>query len=51
MQNFVILAGNIGQATEARTIQGSTKITHFTLATSRDRLSEGVWSSTSTAAA
>ena len=41
MQNIVILAGNIGQAPEARTTQGGTKITHFTLATSRPRLSEG----------
>ena len=40
MQNIVILAGNIGQAPEARTTQGGTKITHFTLATSRPRLSE-----------
>lgn len=41
MQNIVILVGNIGQAPEARTTQGGTKITHFTLATSRPRLSEG----------
>ena len=41
MQNIVILAGNIGQAPEVRTTQGGTKITHFTLATSRPRLSEG----------
>ena len=41
MQNIVILAGNIGQAPEARVTQGGTKITHFTLATSRPRLSEG----------
>jgi hypothetical protein len=38
MQNIVILAGNIGQAPETRTTQGGTKITHFTLATSRPRL-------------
>ena len=41
MQNIVILAGNIGQAPEARVTQGGTKITHFTLATSRPRLAEG----------
>ncbi|MEO5326407.1 single-stranded DNA-binding protein [Mesorhizobium sp. CC13] len=41
MQNIVILAGNIGQDPEARTTQGGTKITHFTLATSRPRYSEG----------
>ena len=41
MQNIVILAGSIGQAPEARTTQGGTKITHFTLATSRPRYSEG----------
>ncbi|MEI5682235.1 single-stranded DNA-binding protein [Mesorhizobium sp. CGMCC 1.15528] len=41
MQNIVILAGNIGQAPEARTTQGGTRITHFTLATSRPRYSEG----------
>ena len=41
MQNIVILAGNIGQSPEVRTTQGGTKITHFTLATSRPRLSEG----------
>jgi len=41
MQNIVILAGNIGQAPEIRTTQGGTKITNFTLATSRPRLSEG----------
>jgi single-strand DNA-binding protein len=40
MQNIVILAGNIGQAPEARTTEGGTKITHFTLATSRPRRSE-----------
>lgn len=41
MQNIVILAGNIGQAPETRTTQGGTRITHFTLATSRPRYSEG----------
>jgi hypothetical protein len=41
MQNIVILAGNIGQSPEVRTTQGVTKITNFTLATSRPRLSEG----------
>ena len=41
MQNIVILAGNIGQTPEARTTQGGTKITNFSLATSRPRLSEG----------
>ncbi len=41
MKNIVILAGNIGQAPEARTTQGGTKIVHFTLATSRPRLAEG----------
>ena len=41
MQNIVILAGNIGQSPEVRTTQGGTKITNFTLATSRPRLSEG----------
>ena len=41
MQNIVILAGNIGQAPELRTTQGGTKITNFTLATARPKLSEG----------
>jgi len=41
MQNIVILAGNIGQDPESRTTQGGTTITHFTLATSRPRYSEG----------
>lgn len=41
MQIIVILAGNIGQAPETRTTQGGTSITHFTLATSRPRYSEG----------
>lgn len=41
MQNIVILAGNIGQDPETRSTQGGTSITHFTLATSRPRYSEG----------
>ena len=41
MQNIVILAGNIGQKPEVRVTQSGTKITNFTLATSRPRLSEG----------
>ena len=41
MQNIVILAGNIGQKPETRTTQGGTNLTHFTLATSRPRYSEG----------
>ena len=41
MQNIVILAGNIGQKPEVRSTQSGTKITNFTLATSRPRLSEG----------
>ena len=41
MQNIVILAGNIGQDPESRSTQGGTNITHFTLATSRPRYSEG----------
>lgn len=41
MQNIVILAGNIGQTPETRTTQGGTRITHFTLATSRPCYSEG----------
>ncbi|MDZ4135430.1 MAG: single-stranded DNA-binding protein, partial [Paracoccaceae bacterium] len=41
MQNIVILAGNIGQNPEVRSTQSGTKITNFTLATSRPRLSEG----------
>ena len=41
MQNIVILAGNIGQTPETRTTQGGTRITHFTLATSRPRYSDG----------
>ena len=41
MKNIVIIAGNIGQAPEARSTQGGTKITHFTLATSRPSLAEG----------
>ena len=41
MQNIVILTGNIGQHPDVRTTQSGTKITNFTLATSRPRLSEG----------
>ena len=41
MQNIVILAGNIGQNPETRTSNGGTKITHFTLATSRPRYTDG----------
>ena len=42
MQNLVILAGNVGGSPEARTTQGGTKITSFSLATSRPkRDSEG----------
>ena len=41
MHNIVILAGNIGQAPETRTTNGGASITHFTLATSRPRYSEG----------
>lgn len=41
MQNILILAGNIGQEPETRTTQGGTGITHFTLATSRPRYSDG----------
>ncbi|TPG52219.1 single-stranded DNA-binding protein [Sphingomonas glacialis] len=42
MQNLVILAGNVGAAPEVRTTQGGTKITQFSLATSRPkRDSEG----------
>ena len=41
MQNIVILAGNIGQNPDVRTSQSGTKITNFSLATSRPRLSEG----------
>ena len=41
MQNIVILAGNIGQTPETRTTEGGTRITHFTLATSRPRYSDG----------
>ena len=37
MQNIVILAGNVGATPEARTTQGGTKITHFSLATSRPK--------------
>ena len=41
MQHIIILARNIGQYPETRTTQGGTRITHFTLATSRPRYSEG----------
>jgi single-strand DNA-binding protein len=42
MQNLVILAGNVGNAPETRTTQSGTKITQFSLATSRPkRDSEG----------
>ncbi|HUY02910.1 MAG TPA: single-stranded DNA-binding protein, partial [Rhodocyclaceae bacterium] len=41
MQNIVILAGNIGQDPETRMTQGGTQITHFTLATSRPRYTDG----------
>ena len=41
MQNIVILASNIGQAPEGRTNQGGTRITRFTLATSRPRYADG----------
>ncbi|WP_010165177.1 single-stranded DNA-binding protein [Sphingomonas sp. PAMC 26617] len=37
MQNLVILAGNVGATPEVRTTQGGTKITNFSLATSRPR--------------
>ena len=42
MQNLVILAGNVGATPESRTTTGGTKITSFSLATSRPkRDSEG----------
>lgn len=42
MKNLVILAGNVGAAPETRTTTGGTKITNFSLATSRPkRDSEG----------
>jgi len=41
MQNIVILAGNLGRDPETRTTQGNTRITHFTLATSRPRYADG----------
>ncbi len=42
MQNLVILAGNVGATPETRATQGGTKITQFSLATSRPkRDSEG----------
>ncbi len=37
MQNIVILAGTVGATPEVRTTQGGTKITHFSLATSRPK--------------
>jgi len=37
MHNLVILAGNVGATPEARTTQGGTQITHFSLATSRPK--------------
>jgi single-strand DNA-binding protein len=37
MQNLVILAGNVGAAPETTTTQGGTKITKFSLATSRPK--------------
>ena len=37
MQNLVILAGNVGGTPETRTTQGGTRITHFSLATSRPK--------------
>ncbi|MGQ0563924.1 MAG: single-stranded DNA-binding protein [Gemmobacter sp.] len=40
-RHIVILAGNIGSSPEVRSTQSGTKITNFTLATSRPRLSEG----------
>jgi len=41
MQNIVIPPATSGQPPEVRTTQGGTKITNFSLATSRPRLSEG----------
>lgn len=41
MQNIVILAGNIGQDPDTRMTTGGTRITHFTLATSRPRYADG----------
>ena len=37
MQNLAILAGNVGATPETRTTQGGTKITQFSLATSRPK--------------
>src|SRR3546814_10455810 len=37
MQNLVILAGNVGASPESRTTTGGTKITNFSLATSRPK--------------
>lgn len=41
MTNIVVLAGNVGQAPETRQTQGGTKITRFSLATSRARYEDG----------
>ncbi len=41
MQNIVILAGNIGQDPETVTTTSDTRITRFTLATSRPRYADG----------
>ncbi|WP_336810129.1 single-stranded DNA-binding protein [Bosea sp. MMO-172] len=41
MQNIVILAGHIGFDPETHATHGGTKITRFTLATSRPRYSDG----------
>ncbi|BCH21579.1 single-stranded DNA-binding protein [Mesorhizobium sp. L-8-3] len=41
MQNIVILAGNIGQDPETVTTASDTRITRFTLATSRPRYADG----------
>src|SRR3546814_12794764 len=37
MQNLVILAGSVGASPESRTTTGGTKITNFSLATSRPK--------------
>jgi single-strand DNA-binding protein len=41
MTNIVVLAGHIGQPPETRQTQGGTKITRFSLATSRARYEDG----------
>lgn len=41
MTNIVVLAGHVGQAPETRQTQGGTKITRFSLATSRARYEDG----------